>query len=73
MGSCASSKLIHELLQILPLDKDDVVLFQGLFECGAGYKIKVALTPGRTVVRVIQCYSLQFGVVMAEVDDHNCS
>src|SRR5207249_10505128 len=69
-GFCASAKLIHKLLQILPLDEDDVIFFQGLFEFGTGDKIKVALTPRGAEVRVIQSYSLQFGIVMTEVDNH---
>src|SRR5260370_18688155 len=69
-SSCASAKLIQKLLQILPLDEDNVIFFQGLLEFGAGDKIIVALPPGRTEVRGIQSYGLQFGIVIAEVNDH---
>jgi hypothetical protein len=46
-------KLIHELRQVLPFDKDDVILLDGFFEFRAGDLIMVAWPPGRTVVRVI--------------------
>jgi hypothetical protein len=35
-GCCASLKLIQELLEILPLDEDDVIFFKGLLEFRAG-------------------------------------
>src|SRR5258708_16208480 len=69
-GHTASSKLIHELLQVFPLDEDDVVLLQNFFELRAGHYFIVALTPCRAVVGVIQSYSLQLGIVMTEVDNH---
>ena len=38
--------LLYEFLQILPVDEDDVVFFQRLFEFWAGDHVVIALAPG---------------------------
>src|SRR5450432_1006560 len=60
---------IQQFLYILPADEDDVIGLQSLLEFGAGDDVIVALAPGCAVVGMIRCYSLEFGVVVAEVDD----
>ena len=57
---CASLKLIHELLEVLPLDEDDMIFLDGLLEFRAGDKIIVALAPGGTEIRVIDGHGLKF-------------
>ena len=61
--------LLQELLQVSPVDQDYVIVFQELLEFGAGDDVVVALAPGGSVVGVIDRDGLQFGVVVAEVND----
>jgi hypothetical protein len=37
--------LVHEFLEVLPLDQDDVVILKNLFEFRAGDEVVVALAP----------------------------
>ena len=46
-----------------------MVILEGFLELGAGDHVVIALAPGRAIVGVVDGHSLQFGVVMAEMDD----
>src|SRR5258708_33326773 len=71
-GSSASLKLIHEFLQILPLDKDDVVLLQGFFELRAGHHFIVAMPPGSSIIRMTHRDGLPLRISVTETHDHFC-
>ena len=51
------------------MDQHDVVVFQCLFEFGAGNDVVVALPPGGSVVGMIDGDGLHLGVVVSEVND----
>src|SRR6267378_466193 len=65
-----SYMLLEKLLQVLPLDEDDVILPQNFLEIGAGHKVVVALAPSGAVIGVIHHDGLQLCIIMAEVNDH---
>ena len=61
--------LIQKLLQILPVNEDDMVVLDGLLELGAGDDVVVALPPGGSVVGMIDGDGLKLGIIVAEVDN----
>src|SRR5205809_7837605 len=59
-----------ELLKVFPVNKRDVVGFQGLAEFEAGDGLEVALAPGGAEIGVAGGDGLKFAVVVAEVNNH---
>src|SRR6185503_11619257 len=60
----------YELLNLLPGDKGDVVVLQGLLELGTRHDVDVSLTPCGTIRLVVHHHRLQLGVIVSEVNDH---
>jgi len=56
---------LHELLQISPLDENNLVVLQRLLELGTVHRVVIALPPRRSPWLVVHSHSLQLGVVVS--------
>ncbi|MFL5639764.1 MAG: alpha/beta hydrolase [Gemmatimonadaceae bacterium] len=59
-----SRSWLHQLLQISPLDENNLVILQRLPELGAVHHVVIALAPRRSPRSVVHGHGLQLGVVM---------